>query len=365
MMPRCCSSRPHWRFLLPLLWVAVMLGGSGVVARAEDAAPQDLPALLPKAFAVGLKIEDVQEGTGNPIQQNDHVAGHIVGWVVGQNDPFTNSRAGQPMDLSPSKGDLLAGLRLGLLGMRAGGRRRITIPPQLGFGAQEKPGVPANSTLMLEVEVLGWIPQLQVETLREGVGEAAQGGQLVTVHYHGTLDDGTVFDSSRQRNVPFTAALGSHQLIKGWNRGLLGMKVGEIRRLTIPPSLAYGDRAQGKIPANATLHFDIELLSIRPGVTFRTTKPGRGPGIKPEQKGIAHLRLVTLDGQVLVDTQFSKPMTIYMNDQVNPLGMYWGMLGMQIDEVREINIPAQWGMYAGKGAGKALQMTVDLMKIID
>ncbi len=107
---------------------------------------------------------------------------------------------------------------------------------------------------------------LQIEDTNVGTGvEEAQAGQTIVVHYVGKLLDGTVFDSSRQRNSPFTFRLGAGRVIKGWDEGVVGMRVGQLRVLRIPPHLAYGQRgAPPSIPPNATLLFDIELLEIRP-----------------------------------------------------------------------------------------------------
>jgi FKBP-type peptidyl-prolyl cis-trans isomerase len=103
---------------------------------------------------------------------------------------------------------------------------------------------------------------LKIEDLKVGTGTEAKAGDSVSVHYVGTLTNGTKFDSSRDRGTPFTFALGAGQVIKGWDEGVAGMKVGGLRRLTIPPALGYGAQGQGPIPPNATLIFEIELLGV-------------------------------------------------------------------------------------------------------
>src|SRR5580765_989750 len=100
---------------------------------------------------------------------------------------------------------------------------------------------------------------LVIEDLTVGTGPAAATGNTVTVQYVGTLLNGTKFDSSYDRNQPFTFVLGAGRVIQGWDQGVVGMRVGGKRRLTIPPNLAYGNQANGPIPANSTLRFDIDL----------------------------------------------------------------------------------------------------------
>ena len=104
---------------------------------------------------------------------------------------------------------------------------------------------------------------LKYEDLLEGEGKVAEANQKVSVHYTGWLADGTKFDSSLDRNDPFSFPLGGGRVIRGWDEGVQGMKVGGKRKLTIPPQLGYGSAgAGGVIPPNATLVFEVELLEI-------------------------------------------------------------------------------------------------------
>ena len=105
---------------------------------------------------------------------------------------------------------------------------------------------------------------LQIEDLREGTGAEAVAGKTVSVHYTGTLTDGSKFDSSRDRAQPFSFRLGAGQVISGWDQGVAGMKIGGLRKLTIPSALGYGARGfPPVIPPDATLIFEVELVSVK------------------------------------------------------------------------------------------------------
>ena len=112
------------------------------------------------------------------------------------------------------------------------------------------------------VELSAGITALGIEDVKVGAGAEATPGRRISVHYTGTLMDGTKFDSSRDRNEPYPFVLGEREVIPGWDEGLKGMKVGGIRRLTIPPSMAYGASGSGPIPPNAALKFEVELMGV-------------------------------------------------------------------------------------------------------
>ncbi len=111
-------------------------------------------------------------------------------------------------------------------------------------------------------DVVGGVTKLQIKDVKVGTGKAAKNGDEVAVNYRGTLLNGFLFDESK--SDPFSFGLGAGKVIKGWDEGIVGMKVGGKRQLTIPAALAYGKRGSPpKIPADATLKFDVELLEIQ------------------------------------------------------------------------------------------------------
>lgn len=105
--------------------------------------------------------------------------------------------------------------------------------------------------------------ELKIEDTVVGTGPVVESGDTVTIHYRGTLTDGTQFDSSYDRGQPFTTQIGVGRVIQGWDQGIVGMKVGGKRKLSIPADLGYGPRAVGSIPANSSLVFETELISIQ------------------------------------------------------------------------------------------------------
>lgn len=134
------------------------------------------------------------------------------------------------------------------------------------FGSATTGEIPSDTTTQIATTTMPIenTDQLQVSDEVVGTGAIAETGDVVTVHYVGSLTNGTVFDASANRGSEgFTFTLGAGEVIKGWDLGVAGMKVGGKRKLVIPPGLAYGDRAIGNvIPANSTLVFEVELLNV-------------------------------------------------------------------------------------------------------
>jgi FKBP-type peptidyl-prolyl cis-trans isomerase len=131
---------------------------------------------------------------------------------------------------------------------------------------KEESNTPAQApaiTAVTSQPVVAEVTDMKIEDMKAGTGAVAEAGKRVTVHYTGWLTNGTKFDSSKDHGQPFNFQLGAGQVIKGWDQGVAGMKVGGMRKLTIPPSLRYGANGTGGvIPPNATLVFEVELLGV-------------------------------------------------------------------------------------------------------
>ena len=214
----------------------------------------------------GLVIEDTTPGTGHEAVSGHEVSVHYTGWLTDGRKFDSSKDRNDPFSFQLGAGQVIRGWDEGVAGMKEGGVRKLTIPPHLGYGERGAGGViPPNATLVFEVELLSVIRnsgELEIEDLTEGSGREAVPGQRVSVHYTGWLTNGRKFDSSKDRGQPFSFNLGGGQVIRGWDQGVVGMKEGGVRKLTIPPQLGYGARgAGGVIPPNATLVFEVELLS--------------------------------------------------------------------------------------------------------
>ena len=220
-----------------------------------------------------LMIEDLVVGEGAEAKAGDLVSVHYTGTLLDGTKFDSSVDRGQPFDFPLGGGRVIRGWDQGVAGMKVGGKRKLTIPPHLAYGNRPRPKIPAGSTLVFEVELLevkeapkgddGGITELMIEDIQVGDGAEASAGKTVSVHYTGTLLNGTKFDSSVDRGQPFEFPLGQGRVIKGWDEGVAGMKVGGKRKLTIPPSMGYGSRAAGAIPPNSTLVFEVELLGVK------------------------------------------------------------------------------------------------------
>lgn len=261
----------RWNLILSLSLAALVLVG----CKGDDGAAMadDVPATPEERVLMeGLTVKDVVVGDGVEVKKGDVCTVHYTGWVLTDGvkaaEPFDSSvTRGEPASFPVGVGRLIRGWDEGIPGMRVGGKRELTISPDMGYGQRDLPNIPAGSTLFFEVEMVD-VPSVEMIDTKQGDGPVAEAGDNVKVHYTGWLYEdgakkGEPFDSSHNRNQPFGFQLGAGMVIPGWDQGVQGMQVGGQRTLIIPPSLGYGARGAGAaIPPNSTLIFDVELLEV-------------------------------------------------------------------------------------------------------
>ena len=230
----------------------------------------------------GLEIRDIEVGSGEPVEVSDFVTIHFEGSIE-EGEVFESTyMRDEPIVIQVGVGQLpIEGWDKGMIGMRAGGKRTLLIPPNLAFGEQGIEGfIGANENIIMEIELLSitkppaqWpYSNTELSALEDGVqyviheqgnDEVISEGDAISLHYSGYLEDGTLFDSSIIRDMPLDFVVGESQIIPGLSIGLQNMSIGEKRTVVIPPDQAYGEQgAGGVIPPNSTLVFDVELISI-------------------------------------------------------------------------------------------------------
>jgi peptidylprolyl isomerase len=283
---------------LVIVLVAVITslsGGSGKkMSDGSDGTAED-SAL--REITPGVRARDIKTGIGDECPAGATVKVHYTGWLTdGTVFDSSKERGKDPVEFSLD--GVVAGWREGIPGMKPGGIRKLVISPDKGYGDRVQKKIPPGSTLIFEVEMIDFTPPprarrtpaptdlskmadgssptaadpglkplgdsgLKYRDIKEGDGPAATPGAKVVMDYTGwLLSDGSVFDSSwKPGRDPLDMPLSG--LIKGWQQGVPGMKVGGIRKLVIPAELAYGSDSRPGIPANSTLVFEIELLGLK------------------------------------------------------------------------------------------------------
>lgn len=214
-----------------------------------------------------LRVEDIKVGKGPAAKADDVMTMTYRGTLL-DGKVFDETGKKPPFTFILGKGQVIKGWDQGMVGIKAGGKRRLTIPASLAYGERAVGDIPANSTLVFEVEALRIDDpknpaKVEIKELKGGSGPAATANSTVTVHYRGLFVNGVEFDASIGKE-PMTIALGQGSLIPGFEQGVVGMKVGGKRKVTIPYHLAYGEKGRAPtIPRMTALVFELELISIQ------------------------------------------------------------------------------------------------------
>ncbi len=247
----------------------------------------------------GLKYADDTVGTGKQAEIGDLVTIKFSAWIIKDSTKnlfkdwlkdttktkqlIGSTSTGKPFKFLLKEGSFIKGSTEGIAGMKIGGTRTMIIPSEIAYGKQGIGPIPPNTNLKAVITLVDakkpivanlWEVDpstykttkdgLKYAIIKEGTGPQADSGDIVTVNYSGYLaKDSTKFDSSVERDEPFTFKLGTHMVIPGWDEGIALLKEGSKARFIIPPDLAYGNRPNRVIPPNSTLIFDIDLVTVK------------------------------------------------------------------------------------------------------
>jgi|GEM_PF-501249 len=336
----------------------------------------------PQDLGDGLTVRDIQTGTGDEeLGPGATAIVHYRGVLADTGAQFDASYdRGEPAKFKLDPGALIEGFSRGLMGMKAGGKRRIEIPSALGYGTRgNPPSIPADADLIFEVEVLSfinprklgteWLSEetrengLIVRIIREGDPEAepVPANGIAVMHAMGALEDGTVFESTFESGQKITVPI-EVAGIEGWRLGVAGMRPGEVRQFVVPPELGFGEAGvpQG-IPQDASLTFEIELFDWREpkelsttfvgepteleeGITIRDISVGEGPEAGDGQLVAIYYLAELPDGTQVANTFDTGSLDMLQLNGQQPLpGFRKAIVGMKVGGVRRIELAPEHG----------------------
>lgn len=348
-------------------------------------------------WAIPYEVTTTKEGTGEPIVNGQLIRVHYKSFLADSAmTMFDNSYdRGEPLEFSLGAGQVIAGWERGLLGMKVGEIRKLSIPYQLAYGDREIGPIPPRSDLYFEVELVSADPPLAPDNFADskkakwqkiengvfawdektGEGAAAHPGSRISVHYTGWLASGRKFSSSKDFGKPLATILGGGRLINGWEIGLDGMTPGSVRWLKISPSMGYGAKSYSAIPPNSTLIFrvemanaevdealvetmdffpDVEKLDLKDGpegLKYAIVREGEGEGAAVGENVRVHYTGFLSDGKKFDSSRDRGQIFNFPLGKGNVIrGWDLGVEGMKPGEKRVLVIPPELG-YGSRGGG--------------
>lgn len=363
------------------------------------------------AWAVPFKSETVKEGSGEPIRAGQLIKVHYKGYlavdsaIVNKSATdstvevpyFANSYYSEsPLEFTIGVGQVIEGWDKGLVGMKIGEIRKLSVPSAMAYGDNSLEGIPPNSDLMFyvelvhaeqpleadkfpaDVEKLKWRDMgrgLKVYDEKTGTGKLNAAGNSIKVHYTGWLLSGRKFGSSKDLGKPLEAVMGAGKMIKGWEAGLDGMREGGVRWLRVSPAMGYGAMAFSMIPPNSTLVFRVEMVSsdVDPelaknmdffpdttllkyengpeGLRYAIVKQGEGEPARSGHRAVVHYTGWMVNGYKFDSSRDrGQPFAFELGAGNVIRGWELGVQGMLPGEKRILVVPPGLG-YGSRGAG--------------
>ncbi|NQT71983.1 MAG: FKBP-type peptidyl-prolyl cis-trans isomerase [Chloroflexi bacterium] len=362
--------------LLAATFIACCNGGS-------DESPSSTPTEEGILTESGLRYIEIEEGFGPQPRVGDFVMIHYVG-TLEDGTEFDNTRDRDfPQPFTVDKLQTITGLDLGVRLMKEGGKARLVVPPELGYGSVDTGRIPANSTLIFEVELVSVIPApppgevaeedyeitetgLKYYDMAVGDGDSPEAGQMVLIVFSMWLADGTQIRTPADTNGPTTMVIGSPDALAGLSEGLASMHEGGVRQLVIPPDLGHGEEGTegGTVPPNETLTVEVGLIAVVPwepdpptevdeadytttdsGLKYYDLAVGSGNPPEPEQAVVVQFTGWLTDGtQFTSSLDLGQPISAHKLGSGNkPEGFDEGVLTMQVGGKRQLVIPPELG----------------------
>lgn len=315
------------------------------------------------------------------VQVSDFIRYHYNGTLLDGTLFDSSHNRMRTYDTYVGIGWLIPGMDKGLLGMCVGEKRIITVPPFLAYGEDgDGKDIPPQASLVFDVALLDLHnPKdsitVDIQFVPESCKRHSQVGDFLRYHYNGSLLDGTLFDSSYSRNRTYDTYIGKRYVIAGMDQGLIGVCIGERRRITIPPHLGYGEEGSGKIPGSAVLIFDIHVIDFHnPSDSVSITthyKPDNCTELSKKGDYLKyHYNATLMDGTLLDSTiDYGKTYNIVLGSGQVVLGMDMGLQNMCVGEKRTVLIPPHLGYgeagVEGEVPGSAvLVFDIELLELI-
>jgi peptidylprolyl isomerase len=250
--------------------------------KAEAESTSEAENIEREAMSGGLEYAILKNGDGLSLSRDMHLSIHYTAYLEDDMSVFDSSYdREEPISFILGRNMVIEGWEQILPELQVGDRARLWIPYEYAYGEEGRGPIPPRANLVFDIDILDAhdviIPErydvaykdtvetesgLQVFIVEKGTGPEPARGDLLTVHYSGYLEDGSLFDSSVQRDIPLLFVLGTGQVLRGWDEGFLLLNKGARARMVVPPHLGYGDRGSGPIPPGSTLIFDVELIDI-------------------------------------------------------------------------------------------------------
>ncbi|XP_078544368.1 peptidyl-prolyl cis-trans isomerase FKBP9 [Lissotriton helveticus] len=315
------------------------------------------------------------------VQVSDFIRYHYNGTLLDGTLFDSSHNRMRTYDTYVGIGWLIPGMDKGLLGMCVGEKRIITVPPFLAYGEDgDGKDIPPQASLVFDVALLDLHnPKdsitVDIQFVPESCKRHSKVGDFLRYHYNGSLLDGMLFDSSYSRNRTYDTYIGKRYVIAGMDQGLIGVCIGERRRITIPPHLGYGEEGSGKIPGSAVLIFDIHVIDFHnPSDSVSITthyKPENCTELSKKGDYLKyHYNATLMDGTLLDSTiDYGKTYNIVLGSGQVVLGMDMGLQNMCVGEKRTVIIPPHLGYgeagVEGEVPGSAvLVFDIELLELI-